>query len=202
MKDSSKHSEDSIISAVSAESNAFVVDNQQFLHPTNENERLLLIETAIQRWFNSERWEGKIRGYTANDVAKLRSSIDLVTASHYTSKKLYKLLREYQKMGTCSQTYGALDIVQAINMCKYLTSIYVSGWQCSSTSAVTHEPGPDFADYPMNTVPEKVFSLVKAQLLHDRRQNEERSRMTETERNSTPRYDFICPIIADADAGF
>ena len=38
----------------------------------------------------------------------------------------------------------------------------------------TNEPGPDFADYPMNTVPDKVNQLVKAQLLHDRKQNEDR----------------------------
>jgi hypothetical protein len=47
-------------------------------------------------------------------------------------------------------------------MCKYLSSIYVSGWQCSSTHIPNiHEPGPDFADYPMNTVPDKVKQLVE-----------------------------------------
>jgi isocitrate lyase len=66
-----------------------------------------------------------------------------------------------------------------MNMCKYLSSIYVSGWQCSSTHVPSgHEPGPDFADYPSNTVPDKVNQIVKAQLFHDRRQNEDRSEMT------------------------
>ncbi len=40
-----------------------------------------------------------------------------------------------------------------------LSSIYVSGWQCSSTASSTNEPGPDFADYPMNTVPNKCKIL-------------------------------------------
>lgn len=84
-------------------------------------------------------------------------------------------------------------------MCKYLTSIYVSGWQLSSAC---EEPGPDFADYPATTVPDHVKKLVKAQFLHDRKQNEARSRMTPEERKKTPAVDYMTPIIADADAGF
>ena len=34
-------------------------------------------------------------------------------------------------------------------MAKYLETVYVSGWQCSSTASTTHEPSPDLADYPM-----------------------------------------------------
>lgn len=54
----------------------------------------------------------------------------------------------------------------------------------------------------MNTVPDKVMQLVKAQLFHDRKQNEERSNMTPEQLASKPKTDFLCPIIADADAGF
>ena len=45
-------------------------------------------------------------------------------------------------------------------MAKYLTSVYVSGWQCSSTASTSNEPGPDVADYPYDTVPNKVRSSV------------------------------------------
>lgn len=38
----------------------------------------------------------------------------------------------------------------------------------------SNEPGPDFADYPMDTVPNKVHQLFSAQLFHDRRQREVR----------------------------
>ena len=34
-------------------------------------------------------------------------------------------------------------------MAKYLDTIYVSGWQSSSTASSTDEPSPDLADYPM-----------------------------------------------------
>ena len=43
-------------------------------------------------------------------------------------------------------------------MAKYLTSVYVSGWQCSSTASTSNEPGPDVADYPYDTVPNKAPS--------------------------------------------
>jgi len=139
------------------------------------------------------------RTYTPKEVAEIQSTLKLITPSHYLSKKLYWLLRENFKNRQCSNTFGALDNIQVVTMCKYFTSIYVSGWQLSST---TDEPGPDFADYPYTTVPNHVNKLVKAMFLHDRRQNEERARMTPNERSKTPRIDFMCPIIADADAGF
>ena len=56
-------------------------------------------------------------------------------------------------------------------------------------------------DYPSNTVPNKVEHLFTAQLFHDRKQQEARSRMSETERAKTPYIDYLRPIIADADTG-
>lgn len=90
-------------------------------------------------------------------------------------------------------------------MAPHLTSIYVSGWQCSSTASSTNDPGPDFADYPMNTVPNKVDHLVRAQFHHDRRQHNERSMALingkGAELQSLPRVDYLTPVIADGDTG-
>ena len=38
-------------------------------------------------------------------------------------------------------------------MAKYLDTVYVSGWQASSTASSTDEPGPDLADYPYVSYP-------------------------------------------------
>ena len=38
----------------------------------------------------------------------------------------------------------------------------------ASTAATSNEPGPDLADYPMDTVPNKVDQLTKAQDFHHR----------------------------------
>lgn len=87
-------------------------------------------------------------------------------------------------------------------MAPHLTSIYISGWQCSSTASTTNEPGPDFADYPMNTVPNKCDQLFRAQSHHDRRQHEERSAaILGGKPPSTPAIDYMVPIIADGDTG-
>merc|ERR1711997_1435341 len=103
--------------------------------------------------------------------------------------------------GTCSHTFGALDTVQVVQMAKYLSTVYVSGWQSSSTASTSNEPGPDVADYPYDTVPNKVDQLFKAQLFHDRKQYEERRRMTPEARAKQPPVDYFNPIIADADTG-
>lgn len=153
----------------------------------------------MNRWWQHERFFDTKRSYKARDVAIIRPTISVTTPSHYLSKKLYWTLRRNFNNRTCSNTYGALDNIQAITMSKYLTSIYVSGWQLSSNC---EEPGPDFADYPSTTIPDHVNKIVKAQMFHDRKQNEERSRMTREEREKAPKYDFLTPIIADADAGF
>eukprot|EP00587_Corethron_hystrix_P005634 CAMPEP_0113309570 /NCGR_PEP_ID=MMETSP0010_2-20120614/7558_1 /TAXON_ID=216773 ORGANISM="Corethron hystrix, Strain 308" /NCGR_SAMPLE_ID=MMETSP0010_2 /ASSEMBLY_ACC=CAM_ASM_000155 /LENGTH=461 /DNA_ID=CAMNT_0000164843 /DNA_START=293 /DNA_END=1678 /DNA_ORIENTATION=- /assembly_acc=CAM_ASM_000155 len=91
-------------------------------------------------------------------------------------------------------------------MSPHLSSIYVSGWQCSSTASSTNEPGPDFADYPMDTVPQKVDQLFRAQCFHDRRQHEERMSIL-AERGESALVsagaptDYLTPIVADGDTG-
>ena len=86
-------------------------------------------------------------------------------------------------------------------MAKYIETVYVSGWQSSSTASSTDEPSPDLADYPMNTVPNKVQHLFMAQLFHDRKQREERLTTPKEKRSSVANTDFLRPIIADADTG-
>ena len=86
-------------------------------------------------------------------------------------------------------------------MAKYLDTVYVSGWQSSSTASASDEPGPDLADYPYTTVPNKVAHLFKAQLFHDRKQRNERLMVPEAERVKNANIDFLRPIVADADTG-
>lgn len=168
----------------------------------SEEQRFKEIAHEIENWWKSPRWENVYRPYTAAQVAALRPSIKVEYASNHVSKKLWNLLTEARDQQTFIHTYGALDPVQVVNLAKYLKGVYVSGWQCSSTASTTNQPGPDFADYPHDTVPNKVDQLFKALLFHDRRQNEARSRMTHDMRQRTPKVDYMVPMIADADAGF
>jgi len=179
---------------------------------TKEEYGRLLNETAeIEQWWsNSHRWGHTKRTFSANDVACLRPSLEArggISRSPKTlyasqsADKLYKLLRNLQRVGGYSHTFGALDTVQVVQMAPHLSSIYVSGWQCSSTASTTNEPGPDFADYPMNTVPNKVDQLVRAQLHHDRRQNNERTKALLAGAEPGPKVDYLTPVVADGDTG-
>ncbi|KAG2100420.1 isocitrate lyase [Suillus discolor] len=155
----------------------------------------------VERWFQSPRFARVKRPYTAAQVVAKRGSIPIKYPSEIQGKKLFALLSEHAKNGTPSHTYGALDPVQVTQMAKYLETVYVSGWQSSSTASSTNEPGPDLADYPSNTVPNKVEHLFMAQLFHDRKQHEARSNMSEAELAATPPIDYLRPIVADADTG-
>jgi isocitrate lyase len=53
----------------------------------------------------------------------------------------------------------------------------------------------------MNTVPNKVDQLVRAQLHHDRRQHQERSDKLLKKQNPGPKVDYLTPIVADGDTG-
>ncbi|TYZ62315.1 hypothetical protein PybrP1_009479 [[Pythium] brassicae (nom. inval.)] len=155
----------------------------------------------MDAFLHDERFKHVTRPYGAEEVAKLQGSVVPYHVSVQQSVKLYKMLRELQAQGKTSHTFGALDTVQVVQMAKHLSTVYVSGWQSSSTASTSNEPGPDVADYPMDTVPNKVDQLFRAQLFHDRKQYEARRKLSAEERARTPPTDFLRPIIADADTG-
>ncbi|XP_010240914.1 PREDICTED: isocitrate lyase-like [Nelumbo nucifera] len=168
-----------------------------------EEERGFEAEVAeVQAWWNSHRFKLTRRPYTVRDVVSLRGSLKQNYVSNQLAKKLWSTLKTHQANGTASRTFGALDPVQVTMMTKHLDTIYVSGWQCSSTHTTTNELGPDLADYPYDTVPNKVEHLFFAQEFHDKKQREARMSMSREERARTPYIDYLKPIIADGDAGF
>lgn len=168
-----------------------------------EEERRFQAEVAeVEKWWNSERFKMTKRPYSARDIVALRGNLKQEYASNELAKKLWCTLKTHQANGTSSRTFGALDPVQVTMMAKHLDTIYVSGWQCSSTHTSTNEPGPDLADYPYDTVPNKVEHLFFAQQYHDRKQREARMSMSREERAKTPFIDYLKPIVADGDTGF
>ena len=150
----------------------------------------------IKSWLNKTRFSRYKRDYDAIDVWKLRSKYQTEYASSIMSRKLFNLLKEHKKNGTCTNTFGCLDPVQVVHMCPYLETIYISGWQSASTASTNNEPGPDVADYPMDTLPNKVDQIFKAQQFHDKKQRLQRYRYS-----TTNNVDYYRPLIADADTG-
>ncbi|KAI9860464.1 MAG: isocitrate lyase 1 [Trichoglossum hirsutum] len=156
---------------------------------------------AVKQWWADSRWRYTKRPFTAEQIVAKRGSLKIQYPGNIQSKKLWKILEQRFQNKEASFTYGCLDPVMVTQMAKYLDTVYVSGWQCSSTASSTDEPSPDLADYPMNTVPNKVQHLFMAQLFHDRKQREERISTPIASRGKIANTDFLRPIIADADTG-
>lgn len=155
----------------------------------------------LKQWWSEPRWKHSKRIYSAEEIARKRGTLNIQYPSNIQAKKLYTLLEEHDRNKTCSFTYGALDPVQVTQMAEFLDTIYVSGWQSSSTASTSNEPSPDLADYPYDTVPNKVQQLWFAQLFHDRKQREEIFTVSVAERQKLKYIDYLRPIIADADTG-
>ncbi|MBE7181001.1 MAG: isocitrate lyase, partial [Terriglobus roseus] len=156
---------------------------------------------AVKQWWTDSRWRYTRRPFTAEQIVQKRGTIKPQYANNLISKKLWKMLEGRFANKEASATYGCLDPTMVTQMAKYIDTVYVSGWQCSSTASSSDEPGPDLADYPMTTVPNKVGHLWYAQLFHDRKQREERLSTPVSARAKLPNIDYLRPIIADADTG-
>ncbi|SAL95792.1 hypothetical protein [Absidia glauca] len=156
----------------------------------------------VKQWWASPRFRNVKRVYTAEQVVSKRGELPTNYRSDAMAKKLWKLIEKNKATGETSHTFGALDPVQVTQMASAgIETVYVSGWQSSSTASTSNEPGPDLADYPMDTVPNKVEHLFNAQLFHDRKQRQARLSMTPEERANTPKIDYLRPIVADGDTG-
>ncbi|KAE8131340.1 isocitrate lyase [Aspergillus pseudotamarii] len=155
----------------------------------------------VEAWWNTPRFEGIKRPYSAADVVSKRGSLQQTYPSSLMARKLFNLLNERAAEGKPVHTMGAIDPVQMTQQAPNQEVLYISGWACSSLLTTTHEVSPDMGDYPYNTVPNQVQRLFKAQQLHDRKNWDARRKMTPEERKSTPYVDFMRPIIADGDTG-
>jgi isocitrate lyase len=155
----------------------------------------------VKDWWNSPRYEGIKRPYSAEDVVSKRGTLQQTYPSSIMARKLFNLLKERSSAGEPVHTMGAIDPVQMTQQAENQEVLYTSGWACSSVLTTTNEVSPDFGDYPYNTVPNQVQRLFKAQQLHDRRNFDARRQLTPEERKKSPYIDYMRPIIADGDTG-
>ncbi|OJJ55883.1 hypothetical protein ASPSYDRAFT_60057 [Aspergillus sydowii CBS 593.65] len=155
----------------------------------------------VEAWWNSPRFEGIKRPYSAADVVSKRGSLQQSYPSSLMARKLFNLLNERAAENKPVHTMGAIDPIQMTQQAPNQEVLYISGWACSSALTTTNEVSPDFGDYPYNTVPNQVERLFKAQQLHDRKNWDARRKLTPEQRKSTPYVDYMRPIIADGDTG-
>ncbi|GFM19130.1 MULTISPECIES: isocitrate lyase/phosphoenolpyruvate mutase family protein [Mycobacteriaceae] len=156
-----------------------------------------------QAYFDSPRFEGIIRLYTARQVAEQRGTIPAdYPVAREAAAAFYPHLRELFAQGRSITTFGPYSPGQAVVMKRMgIEGIYLGGWATSAKGSISEDPGPDLASYPLSQVPEEAAGLVRALLTADRNQNYLRLQMTEEQRAATPAYDYRPFIIADADTG-
>src|SRR5690625_293365 len=145
----------------------------------------------LQReWDTNERWKGIKRPYSAEDVIRLRGSIDIeYTLADRGSRKLWDLLNTEEYVNSL----GALTGNQAVQQVKAgLKAIYLSGWQVAADANLAGEMYPDQSLYPVNSVPQVVRRINNALQRADQIEYSEGEATT----------DYFAPIIADAEAGF
>jgi len=159
--------------------------------------------TETQEWFDSARFNGIVRLYTARQVVEQRGTIAHdYTIAREAAAAFYDRLRELFSERRSITTFGPYSPGQAVAMKRMgIDGIYLGGWATSAKGSTSEDPGPDLASYPLSQVPDEAAALVRALLAADRNQQYLRSRMTEAQRNATEASDFRPFIIADADTG-
>jgi isocitrate lyase len=156
-----------------------------------------------QKWFDSPRFAGITRLYSARQVVEQRGTISQDhTIAREAAVAFYERLRELFAERRSITTFGPYSPGQAVAMKRLgIEGIYLGGWATSAKGSIAEDPGPDLASYPLSQVPDEAAVLVRALLTADRNQQFLRSRMTEAQRAATPAYDYRPFIIADADTG-
>src|ERR1044071_7691248 len=152
--------------------------------------RQLFTESLTRRWASSPRWKGISRPYSADDVWRLKGSLDIAyTLAEVGAGKLWNLLQEEPYVAALSAVTGnqAVQEVQA-----GLKAIYVSGWQVAADANTAGQMYPDQSLYPADSVPSVVRRINAALLRADQIDHAE---------NKHERHG-LAPIVADAEAGF
>src|SRR5258705_9547601 len=150
----------------------------------------LEVERLKKDWAENPRWTGIKRGYTAEDVVRLRGSVHIEhTLARRGAEKLWKLINEEPFVNAL----GAMTGNQAMQQVKAgLKAIYLSGWQVAADANIAGEMYPDQSLYPVNSVPAVVKKINNTFIRADQIQHME----------GTGEMDFFAPIVADAEAGF
>jgi isocitrate lyase len=158
---------------------------------------------ATQRYFDSPRFDGIVRLYTARQVVEQRGTIPTdYTVAREAAQAFYPRLRELFAQRKSITTFGPYSPGQAVVMKRIgIEGIYLGGWATSAKGSISEDPGPDLASYPLSQVPDEAAGLVRALLTADRNQQYLRLRMTDEQRAATSAYDYRPFIIADADTG-
>ncbi len=141
-------------------------------------------------WATDPRWKDITRTYKAEDVVRLRGSIQIEYP--LACKGVWRLWNLF-KNEPFVRALGAVTGNQAVQMVQAgLKAIYVSGWQVAGDMNDAMQTYPDQSLYPVQSVPHLITRINNALLRADQIQHME----------NRDDIDWLVPIVADAEAGF
>ncbi|MBO9122741.1 MULTISPECIES: isocitrate lyase [unclassified Rhizobium] len=146
----------------------------------------------LHRNIPANRFAGIERPYSADDVKRLRGSVELrYSLAEMGANRLWQLLHQDDFVNAL----GALSGNQAMQMVRAgLKAIYLSGWQVAADSNTASAMYPDQSLYPANAGPELAKRINRTLQRADQIEtSEDKGLSVET---------WFAPIVADAEAGF
>jgi len=147
-------------------------------------------EVLEQQWRSNPRWNGIMRPYRAQDVLRLRGTVQIEhTLARLGAERLWQLLRTEPYVAAL----GAMTGNQAIQQIEAgLQAIYISGWQVAADANLSGQMYPDQSLYPADSVPNLVRKINQALQRADQIHHAE---------GKNGKY-WFAPMVADAEAGF
>ena len=143
-----------------------------------------------QAWKSQPRWQGTFRPYSAEDVIRLRGSVQVeYTIARLGADRLWDLLHTEPYVHALGAMTGNQAVQQVLGGLK---AIYASGWQVAADANNAGETYPDQSLYPADSVPTLVKRINNGLLRADQIQ----------EVFQLPRVHWLAPIVADGEAGF
>lgn len=149
-----------------------------------------LAQELKKQWETNPRWKGVKRDYSAEEVIKLRGSVNVeYSLARQGAERLWNLINTKDYVNSL----GALTGNQAVQQVRAgLEAIYLSGWQVAADANLSGNMYPDQSLYPANSVPEVVRKINRAL---------QRADQIEYSEGKVTRH-WMAPIVADAEAGF
>jgi len=159
------------------------------------NQRQKEVEALKKDWETNPRWKGVKRGYSAEDVVRLRGSVQIEhTLAKNGAEKLWKLCNEKPYVNSL----GALTGNQAMQQVRAgVPAIYLSGWQVAADANDSLAMYPDQSLYAVSSVPTVVKRINNALMRADQIQTTETA-----DGKKAGDIDWFAPIVADAESGF
>lgn len=141
-------------------------------------------------WTENPRWRSVKRGYSADDVVRLRGTVRIkYTLAERGAENLWRLFQERPFVNAL----GAMTGNQAMQQVKAgVPAIYLSGWQVAADANNAGQMYPDQSLYPADSVPNVVRRINNTLLRADQ--------INHTE--GCDDIDWLAPIVADAESGF